>query len=202
MSHSHVFGSWVNDKMVAGPRWYIGGKRVTQEEYVVSLSAKLAADNALRKQREFVNIEDAFAYADSLADGVVLDWATKYAAMERDGLKIGFVISEWEQPVVTREDLLIRPAAPYILARRVGDRGGSTCFSDESQSWSESVYEVLEDSTGTYQKGQRLWTRLVPNESARPSIGRNWRMKLLRPEDIQAVLPPARELLVELDGDE
>lgn len=109
--------------------------------------------------------------------------------MERDSLAIGFVIQPHEQPVVTPQDLAYQPVSPYILARRVEDRGCSTCFSDENKSWSESVYEVIRDGSGTYRSGERLLTRLVPNESARSTVNHNWRMKLLRPEDVMAVIP-------------
>lgn len=139
--------------------------------------------------REFKDANEAFAYAATLDNGVVLDWGRCYAAMEHKRLNTDFVGGEWEQPVVTPLDFKVRPIAPYLLARRIAEGGCCTNFSDESKSWSECVYEVIEDGNGTWPKGTRLRTRLVPNESARPSVGRNWRMKLLRPEDVMAILP-------------
>lgn len=190
LSHSVVIGG----TGITRPHYFINEQEVSKDEYETSLNTRMEVHKTMRREREFPSVEDAFAYAATLTDGVVLDWGRCYAAMEREGLKIGFVIDEWKQPIVTPEDLLVRPGPSYILARDIGGLGSCcTDFTDDSKSWSEAEVEVIEDGTEHYGKGQLLRVRVSPNMGARPSVGRDWRMKLLRLEDVVAVLPTTNQ---------
>src|ERR1043166_1468361 len=174
-----------------GSRYYIDNKEVTQEQYEAVSAARRAADAAVRSEREFDSAEDAFAYAATLEDGVVLDWGYCYAGMERSGLNFGFIIKPHEQPIVTPEDLRTQPGPFHILVRLDGKNGfgeSYTNFIDESKSWAGVDCVVIADAPGRYQGGQRLLVRISPDFSARPSVGRNWRMKLIETRDVVAIV--------------
>lgn len=175
------------------PRCYWGGQEVSLEEWERLSLEQSQRNSAARKEREFEHAHDAFAYAATLSDGVVLDWGRCYAAMEREGLSIGFVMEPCDQPIVTAEDLQTRPGPCYILVRRDAIPGlmGGCCtnFSDSSKSWSEDFCAVIKDGTGQYESGELLHIRVSPDFRARPSVGSNWRMKLINPSDVIAVLP-------------
>jgi hypothetical protein len=175
----------------SGTHYYIDQREVAEEEYRIVSVAQREADREARREREFESAEDAFNYAALLNDGIVLDWGYCYSAMEREGLKIGFVIEEDEQPIVTPADLLTQPGTNYILVRFGKGQGIGACctnFSDDRLSWAEDECEVLADGAGRYEKGRRLIVRVSPNFGARSSVGRNWRMKFLNPTDVMAVL--------------
>lgn len=99
-------------------RYYVGQQEVSEDVYRTASDSQRQRDRAARSEKEFVLAEDAFAYVDTLRDGVVLDWGRCYAAMERHGLGIGFAIEPDEQPIVTPDDLRARPGPGLILARR------------------------------------------------------------------------------------
>jgi hypothetical protein len=165
--------------------------RVDQQGYDAVLKQRVVSEQQARREQEFVKAEDAFSYAASLADGVVLDWGYCYAAMEREGLN-GFAGKQYEEPIVTPPDLLARPGPNFILARRnvrKGWLGGfTTDFADPKKSWSDDVVEVIEDGTGHFLKGQRLYVRVLGNMGERISVGSNWRMKFFRLEDVVALV--------------
>lgn len=171
--------------------YYIDGKKVSRDEYNASLKLLMETHAAERQEKEFATAEEAFLYAETLSDGIVLDWGRCYVGMERKGLEIGFCIKPYEQPMITRRDLLVQAGPSQILVRkgvRLGIGASSTNFSDSSKSWSEDEVEVLHDGTNTYQKGQRLYVRFS-GANRYSSVGSNWRMKLITLDDIVSVLP-------------
>lgn len=166
----YIPGSWMRESPSivgdsTGTHYYLDTREVTRGEYESASAAQRESDTAARRERQFDLAEEAFAYASTLQDGIVLDWGRCYAGMEREGLKIGFAIEEDQQPIVAREDLSVQPELNHILVRRGRGQGIGACstnFMDESKSWAEDECEVLVDGTGRYEKGQRLLVRVSP----------------------------------------